>query len=182
MVLSEMQEKANEILENANQLGKVPVDIVKLVTDKGFELRSMNFNKDTTGIIFIDENNEMPMIANKKLIGINENLEYEQMRFVVAHEFSHYILHRPCNQFMFTHRSYKNSDIETEKEADCFARCLLMPSDLFLAEADAVKQRIKNLSDNDIVKLLSVKFKTSPKKTKVRYDELLERTLAEAGA
>lgn len=75
------------------------------------------------------------------MIGVNEDVESEgRLRFTIAHEFGHYMLHRELqsrfecsNQDMHTWDSYGR---EIEVEADTFASYLLMPLDDFRAQID----------------------------------------------
>lgn len=75
------------------------------------------------------------------IIGVNENVESEgRIRFTIAHEFGHYLLHRErqdcfncSNQDM---HSWDNHGRALEVEADTFASYLLMPLDDFRAQVD----------------------------------------------
>ena len=75
------------------------------------------------------------------IIGVNEDVESEgRIRFTIAHEFGHYMLHRE-RQDSF---NCSNQDMHTwdpngramEVEADTFASYLLMPLDDFRAQVD----------------------------------------------
>ncbi|MCO1697909.1 ImmA/IrrE family metallo-endopeptidase [Pseudomonas aeruginosa] len=75
------------------------------------------------------------------MIGVNEDVESEgRIRFTIAHEFGHYILHRERQ----SHFNCSNQDMHTwdphgreiELEADTFASYLLMPLDDFKAQID----------------------------------------------
>jgi|LNAP01.1.fsa_nt_gb hypothetical protein len=79
--------------------------------------------------------------GNGWMIGVNEDVESEgRIRFTIAHEFGHYMLHRErqssfncSNQDM---HSWDPHGRDIEVEADTFASYLLMPLNDFRAQVD----------------------------------------------
>ena len=181
MTLAQMQVFADKILENNGQNGVAPVDIAKLVTSDGFSVFSISMKDDATGRLLVDEKNTIAGTNSNKVIAVNKNLSLERKRFVTAHEYAHYMLHRPMSgqRVQYAHRDYKTSSNSMEKEADAFARCLLMPADLFSREycnfmdgtsdLDAANEKTREW----IARLLAVKFNVSPRKAYQRLSEII---------
>lgn len=108
--------------------------------------------------------------GNKGLIRINQNIPYRgQKRFAIAHELGHWQLHETISQFFACTSndmvaSYKTSP--QEGEANIFAACLLMPSNLFTDLANNNEFSFKTISN------LAEHFITSLTATAIRYVDL----------
>lgn len=91
----------------------------------------------------------------------NDNLYTPRVRFSFAHELGHYIIDEHRNDIMKKrtpiHGSVVtlDSDIETEREADMFAACLLMP------EADLKKDIFRRKFDFALIDEISRKYQVS---------------------
>jgi len=108
--------------------------------------------------------------GNKGLIRINQNISYMgQKRFAIAHELGHWQLHEKISQFFACTSddmvaSYKTST--QEGEANIFAANLLMPSNLFIVQANNKEFSFKTISN------LAEHFITSLTATAIRFVDL----------
>ncbi len=148
-------------------------DIIKFLQSKGFSIATKIMEEDTTGMLFVDDEEFIPNTSTHKLIVINSLLQnksnyIQRRRFIIAHEYAHYILHKK-DQIQFAHRDTSKKDTDQEKEADFFARCLLMPNDLIkqLLEMSFVEK----LSLDSKVMLVSRVFNVTVKKADQRLKE-----------
>ncbi len=96
-----------------------------------------------------------------------------RVRFTIAHELGHYVLpeHRARLLAGQAHVSRTDfySEKQTEREADAFASCLLLPRDLLLQE---VRRRRGLLTLSEIMVLAKNRFLTSATSTALRYCSL----------
>lgn len=112
---------------------------------------------------------------SKTLIKVNSEIPYEsKKRFTIAHEIGHLLMHKKLdvhsensntlNWFNSTEKQLKKGI--QEWEANDFAAELLMPEKVFISEA------IGKPFSPDLIKYLSVRFKTSITSTVFRYMQL----------
>jgi len=96
-----------------------------------------------------------------------------RIRFTLAHEFGHYLLHRErqsefsCSQQDMEEWDAEEREIETE--ADCFAATLLMPLDDFRRQVGAAKISF------DLLSHLSDRYGVSLTAAALRWIEIAER-------
>jgi hypothetical protein len=108
--------------------------------------------------------------GNKGLIRVNQNIPYVgQKRFAIAHELGHWQLHEKVSQFFACTSddmvaSYKAS--AQEGEANIFAASLLMPSNLFVVQANNKEFSFTAISN------LANYFVTSFTATAIRFVDL----------
>lgn len=149
-------------------------DIVKFLKEKeDFSVASNSLQGDTTGMLFVDDENYVPDTSTHKLIVINSSLQeqpnfVQRRRFIIAHEYAHYILHKN-RSVQYAHRDTSKREAPEEKEADFFARCLLMPEKMIkpFLEFDP----IKSVSWDNKVSLVSRLFNVTKKKAEQRLRE-----------
>ena len=113
---------ANEILnELKNKNGKLtyPINPFELLKDKNTVITNSDFDK-LEGLLLYDK--------NRSIVSINMNRPITRQRFTAAHELGHIVLHSEIKGNSFLCPIYGNKS-KIEKEADCFASNLLMPSD-----------------------------------------------------
>lgn len=142
MLSEERKIQINQVVEDLsrkhNELNVPVFDIIKFLKEKeGFAVASKIMDKDTTGILIIDDNEIIPESQSHKLIVINSRLQdkddfIQRRRFIIGHEYGHSILHKKDSK-QYAHRDTSNKDDEIEQEADYFARCLLMPESIMKA-------------------------------------------------
>ena len=129
--------------------------------------------ENTTGILLINDDEFVPNTNKHKLIAINSLLRNQpnfsqRRRFIVAHEYGHSILHK-ANKTQYAHRDTNNKNAPQEKEADYFARCLLMPKHI-IEDVLSVKS-IQDLLPNDKIMYVSRAFNVTPNKARQRLSE-----------
>jgi len=108
---------------------RLPVDVDALTKKLGIKVIRMSFNEEpVTGMIVVDDDKPIPHIGAHRLISVNEALDKEQTRFIIAHELGHFKLHKMPVQTLITYRDTDEpADTQVEAEAEFFARALLMP-------------------------------------------------------
>lgn len=176
-------ERRKEIEQNVNNiissygLGMPGFDLTKfLIKQYDFRIGVQNFDKNTTGVLLVDDDNLIPGTNTHKFISVNKDLGVDdsyvynlKKRFIIAHEFAHYELHKE-NHVQFAHRDTDKKDTPQEREADYFARCLLMPENLVsgVLNVDGIKEQ----SLCDKANIISRLFAVTTNKAKIRIDEL----------
>lgn len=158
------------------------IDIVSLVKKDGFIVQPMNMPIATTGCLFVDDTLQKPerlIMVNKKFKNPDneDDVVFKKSRFITAHEYGHYILHKSYDKPLYAHRDSDKRDTEKELEADYFARSLLMPLEKF----KSYYKSLKNLSEDDdgndtydtIIKILSLIFRVTKNKVEKRIDDLM---------
>lgn len=172
----EIEKIVDNIILSENLL--VPgFDLTKFLTEKyGFIIGVQPLDKNTTGVLLVDDNDYILNTQAHRLISVNMNLgvsdEYVynlKKRFIIAHEFAHYILHKQ-NAVQFAHRDTDKKETSDEKEADYFARCLLMPKKL--VESVLRVEGIQEQSLCDKASIVSRLFSVTITKAKLRITEL----------
>ena len=91
----------------------------------------MSLPSDTTGIILVDDQNEISGFGTNRLIVVNDELGYEKSRFIIGHEFAHLVLHKE-EGVQLAFRDYSHSTDQKEIEAEEYAKLILMPVELIL--------------------------------------------------
>ena len=124
-----VRETAEEVL---NRYRLLPgFDLARFLTrQEGFVLALKEMDAHTTGVLMIDPNQTILQAGSDKMIIINQKLQekpdfQQRSRFIAAHEYGHSKLHASGGRFF--HRDTPNVDTPQEREAEYFARCLLMP-------------------------------------------------------
>jgi Zn-dependent peptidase ImmA (M78 family) len=174
MYLNEIQYLAERTLIEKSDLS-TPVDIVQLVISDGFQVYTMPLkeieNENVTGLLFVNDKSNVLGLKTNKVIIIEETLPIEKQRFVIAHEYAHYKMHKKDIELTtkFT-RSRENTNRPDEIEADSFARCILMPSFIVRKVFDEIFS-FKSTSEN-IISEIAKKFNVTTSKAEIRLKEL----------
>lgn len=168
---------ANILSEHNVDLSKNPyVDIVSIVKQDGFNVVPVSMPIDTTGCLLVNDN----PLEYKRLITVNKDFKnpenendvvFRKSRFITAHEYGHYILHKTSDMPLYAHRDSDKRNNKKELEADYFARALLMPFKPFNAFYSAACK----MSDGDIdftKDMLSLIFKVTKNKVNKRLEDL----------
>ena len=141
---------ALDLLRNYN-IYSPPVNLNEILSWEGLRLYEFPFPKEIDDIAWI-------LDVDEKKILINENDEDYNKPFTVAHELWHWVLHKifleknPEKYSVVFKKKWAEDDNDyLEREADCFARNLLIPKFML----DAYKD---NLWIMELAKL----FSTSP--------------------
>lgn len=117
-----------------------PTPIIKIAKKFGFEVfQTPQLKQKYDGIICVDS----PWYVEQhyeRLILVDTFKELQHQRFVIAHELGHYLFEYIGSAFEKEHREFvrpykKNNHVDlAEQQANRFASCILMPSNIFAAE------------------------------------------------
>ncbi len=144
----------------------LPIDIKEIIKYLSINYSTKpNFKKiKLDGMISI-ENNEPTIWSNPMKTSIKE-----RVRFTLAHELGHFMLHIAPTNDLSTVRAIEDEEIsyyrddnwdKTEMEANNFASQLLMPSTMITAKATKIVTENPNLSKAEIIEELSNIFAVS---------------------
>lgn len=128
----QIAENASRFLEEQNAV-RFPVDTYSLARGQGFKLEWRDFRQidsDIIGMILVNDSEKIiegvNMSANR-IIAMSDALSEAEERYILAHELGHFRLHRQP-LFAFSDReSQDNLNDPKEREAERFARELMMP-------------------------------------------------------
>lgn len=92
------------------------------------------------------------------IIGINSKHNKKRQRFTMAHEFAHYILHRPDNIYFEDEIFFRDSNITSiEYAANEFASKLIMPEEFIRETISKGKTSLEMLAEMLDVSVLAIK-------------------------
>lgn len=169
----EIEALVNEMIQK-NNIETPGFDLIKFLNQEGFQVVLQDMDDgDTTGLLLIDDINCIPNTDTHKLIAINSKLQsqpefFKRRRYIAAHEFAHSQLHKK-DLTQYAHRDYSKKDALEEKEADFFARCLLMPKSLMNQFLNL--SFMKSLSLERKISIISKLFNVTEKKARIRLTE-----------
>lgn len=176
--MMKIEKITNNILSKYNvDLSKNPyVDIVSIVKQDSFKVEPRLMPIDTTGCLLVNDsstNKERSIIVNKvfKNPDDEEDVVFKKSRFITAHEYGHYVLHKASDDPFYAHRDSDKRGTEKELEADYFSRSLLMP----LKNFTSYYNELMDISDNDndfTINTLSMIFKVTRNKINKRIEDL----------
>lgn len=109
------------------------VNIIDFVHSLGFIVGNARLDDGEDGFLAIqagDKAKNENEISNDKIIGVNSKRTLEWKRFIIAHEFAHFVLHYKMGE-VYLHRENKKGKGSDENDADYFAAALLMPEESF---------------------------------------------------
>lgn len=139
---------------------RVPVDVHALARDLGLDILEDEFSDDVSGKITQDEISDAGYT-----IWVNKRHGRNRKRFTIAHEISHFLLHRGMIGDGITddalYRSNQPSAIE--RQANVYAATILMP-------ANAVRAAFR--SGCTTSQTLARRFEVSPIVAEIRMGEL----------
>ncbi len=151
---------------------KLPIEIDTIINYLNIKLnKKPNFKKiKLDGMISVKDNEPEIWINPMK------TTMRERIRFTLAHELGHFMLHIAPENDLSKNRSIEDSEItyyrddnwdHIEMEANSFASQLLMPSELITKETKKILEENSNFSKDEIIEKLSLKFDVS--KTAMKY-------------
>lgn len=174
----EIEQVTESILEEFKSAQSFPVDIAAIVKKAGFEVEPTDMPIDTTGCLLVNDQEK----EKKRLIKVNtifrnpdneEDVVFKKSRFITAHEYGHYKLHKPQDQPLYAHRDSDKRDEPMEMEADYFARSVLMPLEQFKVYYQVLNE-MGNNNETFTIEMLSQLFKVTRNKAAKRVEDLLE--------
>lgn len=164
-ILPELDDRLKKVIDGltADQreiYESTPIDITKFAASFGFKLLEFKQNS-LEGFILIQQ--------DEKLIGVNSQLSYEEKRFTIAHELSHFLLDenlfdngrcKIATKFAHVDEIRAYAARPAEQIIDYFAACILIP-----------KEKL-NESDLKEPNKLAKKFGVTPKCMIRRIEEV----------
>ena len=157
-------------------------DIISLVKQDGFLVQTSEMDINTTGCLIVndiepvmDTDSHRLIVVNKTLKNDNNDTNYilKKSRFITAHEYGHFKMHKKPNQPIYAHRDTYHRTDPQELEADYFARSILMPYKIFSIFAKAAYEASGGNIEKTIYSLSTI-FKTTKDKTCKRLCDLEE--------
>lgn len=148
------------------------VDIVSLVNKDGFVVVPQELDIDTTGYLLVSEEERLITVNTVFKNPDNEfDVNFKKSRFITAHEYGHFVLHKEEGEPIYAHRDTYHRTEQIELEADYFARSILMPLKTFRLYYEVLKDMSQD--ENFIVEMLSKVFKVTKNKVNKRIGDLL---------
>lgn len=119
--LSLLPQHTRELIESFQT--ELPVKVGRIAAELGISVRLSTLPANISGEIKEDD-------AGNVVIKVNRHDVKARQRFTIAHEISHYLLHRSLLKSGITDEVlYRSSDIdEVEKEANALAASIIMPT------------------------------------------------------
>lgn len=179
----EIENIVKDILSDSDFSQSPSIDIVSLVKSNDFAVQTSEMDMDTTGCLIVndikpvmDTNKNRLIVVNKNFNNNNNDDNYilKKSRFITAHEFGHYILHKKDGQPIYAHRDTHHRTERTELEADYFARSILMPYNIFNQYVETMEYLGLFNNRETAIELLSTIFKTTKDKISKRLGDLEE--------
>lgn len=170
------------ILEEMDSAHTAYVDIIDLVKKDDFLVQTSEMDVETTGCLIVNDlktvmntNKHRLIVVNKVLRNDNndENYILKKSRFITAHEYGHFRMHKKPNQPIYAHRDTYHRTDPQELEADYFARSILMPYTIFKIFYEAAF-KVSNENIKITIELLSTIFNVSKDKTYKRICDISE--------
>ena len=133
--MQKMEDLIKNFIETMGIKIVVPVDIFKLATDLGFDVRGAEFEEQLDGILIVNEYvDKIEMFNKNKIIAYNCLKDIDAKKFIVAHELAHYICEKTNahdKKIVTAARDHKDgySSNEQEQRMDYIAASLLIPKD-----------------------------------------------------
>jgi Zn-dependent peptidase ImmA (M78 family) len=153
--------------EEPTLLGEID-DIIKRMNEEGFvtngKVNIEDFiHKEGISILFDDtlsasQSGYLKKEDSKWVIGVNSRHNKKRQRFTIAHEFAHYVLHRPDNIYFEDEIFFRDNNLTSiEYAANEFASRILMPEELIKEFIAQGKTSLELLGDTLNVSILAIK-------------------------
>lgn len=157
-VMPYIEQKAVSLLHESGCF-ELPVDVKKCAKFFNIDLKPIALSDEVSGYFIVKD--------TKPQIGYNSSHGKNRVRFTIAHEIGHFILHKDENDFfidkfnvpLFRDTTSSSGEIQREKEANSFAAALLMPEGLINEE---INNYFEGAPQNkDLINFLAEKFEVS---------------------
>lgn len=169
MILKYIEDKAEDILKKHDFLDP-GFDIEELIKKMNIKLIAKEFDEDISGLFFIKDG--IPVIT----FNCKEN--ERRIRFTIAHELGHYILHsneqkifldKKQKQVLYRNSVSSSGEYHKEREANSFAAALLMPKiliedkmkDIEIYEFNELESLIEKMANDFQVSTQAMSFRLS---------------------
>lgn len=156
--MNEIERRAEELLSSA-RVEAPPIPVRDVAEHLGLRVRPSTFGDGVSGLLVLD--------GGKPTIGYNRLHPRVRQRFTIAHEVSHFVLHRQEAE-LFIDKNYNSvfyrddrsseGKYKRELEANAFAAALLMPIEMLRQE---ISKRSFDLAEEDSLDELAHFFEVS---------------------
>ena len=171
-----IDEKIEQLRKYYPELDSAGFDLISFLEKYyKFIIVEVPLNDDTTGMIAVDDINllNFKKYETHRIIIINSELPekysyIQKRRFIIAHEFGHFILHKKDSQVQLAKRDTEHFDNVEELEAEYFARSILMPE----KKVKQLMSLFPNASIPDKVNEVMRMFNVTENKARYRLQEL----------
>lgn len=173
--MQEIEQKTLKLLEKIDLEENPYVDIVALVRKEGFIVEPNTMEIETTGYLFVNEDEkERNIYVNTQFRNPEKETDvvFKKSRFITAHEYGHFILHKKEGEPIYAHRDTEHRKEPIELEADYFARSILMPLEYFKSYYEILNELGGN-EEKFTIEILSRLFKVTKNKVRKRVEDLL---------
>lgn len=111
----EIEEIATRLLKDESFDDSPSVDIVSIVEKDGFDVRPKEMPISTTGCLFVNDDKkskERTILVNTRFKNPENEKDviFKKSRFITAHEYGHFILHKQPEQPLYAHRDSDKRD------------------------------------------------------------------------
>jgi hypothetical protein len=174
--MMEIEKKTGELLKGIDLETSPYVDIVSIVKKDHFDVQPQEMDADTTGCLFVNDDalkTERKIYVNTRFRNLDndEDVVFKKSRFITAHEYAHFILHKKDGKPIYAHRDTDHRTEPMELEADYFARSILMPLNIFRVYCDVARD-VANEDEDFTVMILSRVFGVTKNKVRRRMEDL----------
>jgi len=165
-VNSYIEQKSEKLLVES-KCYRVPIPIENCAKYLDIKLEPLELDENVAGFLLLKDDKVVH-------IGYNKSNPKNRIRFTIAHEIGHYLLHaKDSTLFVDKEVLYRDVNSSTgellrEREANAFAASLLMPQKLITQEVDKHKKE----PTDKLISQLAKKFKVSQQAITIRLSNL----------
>lgn len=168
--IQEMEDLITKFFEVMEIERTVPVDIFKIATNLGFDVRGAEFEEKLEGLLIVNEYvDKIDGFDSNKIIAYNCSKDIATKKFIVAHELAHYIREKTDaydKNIVIAARDHVDSYSQNteEQRMDYIAASLLIPK----------KDLVQFLNHDVNVEILQVaeRYKVPEELAKRRMEEV----------
>lgn len=167
--MQEMEDLITKFFEVMKTEYVVPVDIFKIATDLGFDVRGAEFEEKLEGLLIVNEYvDKIDGFNSNKIIAYNCSKDITTKKFIVAHELAHYIREKTNaydKNIVVAARDHVDSYSQNteEQRMDYIAASLLIPK----------KDLVQFLSNGvNTISQVAERYKVSEELAKRRMEEV----------
>lgn len=164
-------DEAVDMIIDMNNIIELPVNIIKIAENMGFKVFSAEFKDKDIKCVVADCGSEINGFNEKRVIAYDKNNDSSDNIFMMAHAIGHFVMHCDETHDFIMYEFYDKSRSRVEREANKFARALLVPRGLFM---DFIKKSKNYAIDRkqEFIAEMSLKFLISNKNARKRLKEL----------
>lgn len=170
MRLADLERSASKLLET-HGVKRPPVPVDRIAQGLGVRIAREPFDGDLSGMLYREP-------KGTTVIVINSRNAPTRQRFTIAHEIAHLLHHEPTLQVdrpISVRFRNENSSLALDRdeiEANQFAAALLMKREWVLEDAQQLVDKSPNISDEDVLRELAVRYEVSTQAMEYRLSNL----------